>query len=81
MEAWIRLNQVIARMAKQMCRAELSKEFSHWLPQVGIAGCERNMPAPVIAPSSLRRCYVPVKVAAAVTRRQQLYPKLPQYEP
>jgi hypothetical protein len=36
-EGSIRFNQVIAPIAKQMWRAELAKEFSHWLLEVGIA--------------------------------------------
>jgi hypothetical protein len=35
MEASVRLNQVTASMAKQMCRVEPVKAFSHWLPPGG----------------------------------------------
>jgi hypothetical protein len=40
-EGSVELNQVIARIAKQMCLAEPAKESSHRpLLQVGIARCE-----------------------------------------
>ena len=38
-EGSVKLNQVIAAIAKQMCRAELAKASSHWLLEVGIARC------------------------------------------
>ena len=45
----MRLNQVIAPIAKQMCRAELAKAFSHWLLEVGIARCEPHIARQAIA--------------------------------
>lgn len=45
MEASVRLNQLIARMAKQMCRVEPAKAFRHLLLEVEIAICEPNTPA------------------------------------
>ena len=45
METSVRLNQVTAWLAKQMCRAELAKAFSHYLLEVGIARCEPHTPS------------------------------------
>jgi len=36
-EGSVRLNQVIAPIAKRMCRAEPMKGFIHWLLEVGKA--------------------------------------------
>jgi hypothetical protein len=36
-EGSVRLNQVVARIAKQLCLADAAKAFSHWLLEVGIA--------------------------------------------
>jgi len=41
-EGSVKLNQVITMIAKQMCRAELAKAFSHWLLEVEIAICKRT---------------------------------------